>query len=230
MIVAKFADLQTKVCDKLFKNGVNIKHFHLFVTNQFPPGDCIPQPPASLMEIFKAITYHGLWDYLHYSPLVYIVKRFGAGDLEMESWIQTYLNDLKAYSLVTKLEDYIEADLECINLRPGKCAKYDPHYYCPVEWKAIFIDHSLQYLTDVWKAFSGRYLLPDSPPTALLDRVHKGCFAVTWLIPSHLITPLIKRIEVDTNFFQQHRIVKVAVGEECIYEEVAEGCTSVSPV
>ena len=217
MIVAKFADLQTKVCDKLFKNGVNIKHFHLFVINQFPPGDCIPQPPASLMEIFKAITYHGLWDYLHYSPLVYIVKRFGAGDLEMESWIQTYLNDLKA-------------DLECINLRPGKCAKYDPHYYCPVEWKAMFIDHSLQYLTDVWKAFSGRYLLPDSPPTALLDRVHKGCFAVTWLIPSHLITPLIKRIEVDTNFFQQHRIVKVAVGEECIYEEVAEGCTSVSPV
>lgn len=69
-IKVRFADFQTKVCDKLLKNGVSIERFRLFVKNQFPPGDCIPPPPASLTEIFEAITHHHLWNYFHYSPLV----------------------------------------------------------------------------------------------------------------------------------------------------------------
>ena len=92
VITAKFADFQTKVCKKLFSNGVDIEQFRLFVANQFPPGDCIPPPPASLTEIFEAITHHGLWDCFHYSPLVHIAKKFGAGDHEMASWVQTYKN------------------------------------------------------------------------------------------------------------------------------------------
>ena len=178
-ITAKFAAFQTNVCDKLVKNGVNIEQLRLFVTNQFPPGDCIPPPPASLTEIFKAITYHGLWNCLHYSPLVRIVQTFGANDTEMEGWVQNYQKDLKAYCLVTKLEDYIEIDLVTAQC---DCAKYDPRYCQAVEWKTKFIDHSLHYLNEVWLLFSGRYLMPDSPPTALLERVRKGCFSVTWLI------------------------------------------------
>ena len=227
-IIAKFADFQMKVCDKLFRNGVNTEQFHFFVTNQFPPGDCIPQPPASLTQIFKAITHHGLWDCLHYSPLVRIVQKFGANDTEMESWVHDYEKDLKAYTLVTDLEVYIEPDLENAVPSPAEFAKYDRRYCSPVEWKTKFIDHSLQYLTDVWKMFSCRYLVPDSPPTALLDRVRKGCFSVTWLIPSHLIPSLIEKIKIDTDFFEQYRILRVTVGEECAYEEVIDGNTSVS--
>ena len=227
-IIAKFAAFQMKVCDKLFKSGVNTEQFHFFVTNQFPPGDCIPQPPASFTQIFKAITYHGLWDCLHYSPLVRIVRKFGANDTEMESWVQDYEKDLKAYALVTELEVYIELDLESAVRPQAEVAKYDRRYYCPVEWKTKFIDHSLQYLTDVWKMFSCRYLVPDSPPTALLDRVRKGCFSVTWLIPSHLIPSLTEKIKTDTDFFEQHRILRVTVGEECTYEEVIDEHISVS--
>lgn len=216
-IKAKFADFQTNVCSKLFKKGVNTEEFRLFVINQFPPGDCIPPSPASLTEIFEAITHHGLWDCLHYSPLVQIAKRFGDRDHEMEGWVQTYKKDVKAYSIITTVEDYIETDLDVTNSPP---AKYDPHYYCPVEWKTSFINHTLQHLTEVWEMFSSRYLMPDSPPTALLDRVCKGCFAITWLIPSGLVSPLIEKTKSDTDFFQQHRIQKVMVGEECVYEEV----------
>lgn len=72
-ITAKFAAFQMKVCNKLYKNGVDIKAFRLFVTNQFPPGDCIPQSPTSLTDVFEAITNHHLWNYFHYSPLVRIV-------------------------------------------------------------------------------------------------------------------------------------------------------------
>ena len=228
MINCKFAELQAKVCDKLLENGVNIRKFRLFVKNQFAPGYCIPPSPASLTDIFEAITHHGLWDCLHYSPLVHIVETFGANDPEMEDWVQTYEKDVKAYSLVTKAEDYIETDLNVADPSPANRAKYDPRYYCPVEWKTTFVDPSLKHLTEVWKLFSSRYLVPDSPPTAMLDRIFKGCLVVTWLVPSHLIPSLIKRVKNDTEFFQQHCILRVTVGEECVYEEVTEKSTLVS--
>ena len=229
-IAARFADFQTKVCNKLSKNGVSIEEFRLFVKNQFPPGDCIPPRPASLTEIFEAITHHRLWDYFHYSPLVRIAEKFGADDSEMKGWVQTYMNDLKAYQLVITVEDYIEAHLDDndTNAPPAKKAKYDPCYYCPVEWKTNFIDHSLQYLADVWKMFSGHYLMPESPPTAMLDRIREGCFSVTWLVPSALIPSLVEKAKIDTEFFQKHRILKMAVGDQCVYEEVTEKESSVS--
>ena len=216
----KFADFQTKVCDKLFRNGVDTEQVRLFVTSQFPPGDCIPPPPAGLTEVFKAITQNGLWDYFHYSPLVRIVKAFGGDDHELEGWVQTYKQDLKAYSIVTSVEEYIETDLEIAGPPSAKRARYDPCYYTPVEWKTKFVDHSLQYLADVWELFSSHYLVPDSPPTALLERIRKGCFSVTWLVPTGLIPQLVKRVQFDTEFFQKHRILKLTVGKECIYREV----------
>ena len=171
VITAKFAAFQTKVCNKLFKNGVNTKDFRLFVISQFPPGDFIPRSPTSLTEVFQAITHHRLWDFFHYSPLVRIVQTFGANDHEMEGWVETYKKDLKAYRLVTTVEEYIETDLELAGTPP---AKYDPHHYRPVGWGSTLIDHTLQYLAEVWKAFSSHYLLPDSPPTALVDRIRKA--------------------------------------------------------
>ena len=227
-ITAKFGAFQTKVCDKLVKNGVDTEQVRLFITNQFAPGDCIPPPPASLTKMFEAITHHRLWDYFHYSPLVRIVQTFGANDPEMEGWVKTYQNDLKAYQLVTTVEEYIEADLDVADTPSAKRARYDPRYYTLVEWKTKFVDHSLQYLADVWELFSSHYLVPDSPPTALLDRVRRGCFSVTWLVPTGLIPSLIKRVQLETEFFQQYRIVKVTVGKECIYKEITEESTSVS--
>ena len=227
-ITAKFAAFQTKVCQKLLENGVDSEMFRLFVINQFPPGDCIPPHPAGLLEIFEAITYNGLWDYFHYSPLVRIVQTFGAGDLEMKGWIQSYQKDLKAYLLVTKLEDYIETDVDNSDPPPAMKAKYSPHYCYPVEWKTEFTDHSLQYLSDLWEIFSSCYLMPSSPPTALLDRVRKGCFSITWLIPSRFILYLIKRIQKNSEFFQQHHILRVTVGDRYVYEEVTKETKLVS--
>ena len=270
------------MCNKLSKKRVRIRQFRLFVKKQFPPGDFIPPPPASFTEIFEAITYHGLWDFLHYSPLVHIIHKFGGNDPEMEGWVQNYRKDLKAYSMVTTVEKYIEADLNVTDLSPAKrakiypdvtatpsakrvkidpdvtatppakrvkidpdvtatppakrvkidpdvtatppanLAKYDSRYCCPVEWKTNFIDHSLNHLIKVWKRFSSQYLMPDTPPTALLtgNHLHKSGSLVTWLIPSGLIPSLIKRAQIDSDFFQQHRILRMTVGGKCVYEEV----------
>ena len=229
-INSKFADLQTKVCDRL-ESGVDIKNFWLFVKNEFRPGDCIPPLPTTLTEIFEAITRNGLWDYFHYSPLVKIVKRYGAGDTEMSDWIQNYRKDVKSYLLLAKVEDFFEPELDnYMEPSPAKKAKHDPRYCCPMEWKVDLVNHCcLHYLADVWEAFSSHYLMPDSPPTALLDRISKGCVSIKWLVPSDLIPQLKKIVEVDTDFFRKHRILKVTVGDKCIYEEeVSKDSTSVS--
>ena len=233
-ITAKFANFQTKVYEKLQKKRVDIKTFQLFVMNQFPPGDCIPQQPTGLQEIFGAITRHGLWNYFHYSPLVRIIQRFAANDTEMKGWVESYEKDLKAYQLATTVEHYIDADLGIadphsdLDTADALPAKYDSRYCTPVEWKTKFMDHSLQYFADVWKAFSSHYLMPDSPPTALLNRVRKGCFVVTWLIPSGLSLSLIERIKKDTDFLRQRRILKVTVGDKCVYEKITKEHISVS--
>ena len=235
-IKGKFADFQTNVCEKFEQIGVDIRKFRQYVAIQFSPGKCIPSSPTSLMEIFEAITHHGLWNFFHYSPLVRIIQKFGAGDPEMKAWIKEYKKDLKSYKLVATLEDYIDSEIDYeidsenySEPPPAKKAKYDPSYLTQMEWKTEFVDHSLQYLTDVWEMFSSHYLLPDSPPTALLDRVRKGCVSITWLIPSKLVPQLVKMAKIDTHFFQKHRILKVKVGDQCVYEEeTSEETTSVS--
>ena len=129
--------------------------------------------------------------------------------------METYKKDLKSFCLVKEAE---EADLRVADLPPENRAKYNLRYLCPVEWKTEFIDHTLQYLTEVWEVFSCRYLGPKSPPTALLDHVRKGCFSITWLVPSYLIPALTKKAKTDTDFFQQQCILKLTVADQCVYE------------
>lgn len=95
----KFECLLTNVCNKMVTNGVNIQEFLLFVTALFHPGDCIPPSPSGFTEVFEAISHHCLWDSFHYTPLVRIVRKFGATDPEMKAWIQVYKRDVKAYTL-----------------------------------------------------------------------------------------------------------------------------------
>ena len=229
VIKGKFADFQTNVCEKFEQMGVDIRKFRQYVAIQFSPGNCIPSSPTSLMDIFDAITHHGLWDYFHFSPLVTIIKKFGAGDPEMKTWIEEYKKDLKSYKLVATLEDYIDSEIKDHSEPPrAQKAKDDPSYFTQMEWKTEFVDHSLQYLTDVWEMFSSHYLLPESPPTALLERVREGCVSITWLIPSKLVPQLVKIAKIDTHFFQKHRILKLKVGDLCVYEEkTSEETTSV---
>ena len=222
-IKGKFANFQKKACSKLYKNGVDIKQFWVFVINLFSPGECIPSPPTDFTEVFGAITRHGLWDYFHYFPLAQIIREFCASDPDRETLIEQYEKDLRAYRAIASIEDYIEFNLDldiCTVPPPAKRAKYDHRYYRRMKWKTDFVDHSLKHLDDVWKVFSTQYLVPDCPPTRLLERICKGCVCIEWLVPSGLIPQLIKRAKINTDFFRKHRILKVTVGDQCIYEDV----------
>ena len=187
--------------------GVDAEDVRFFVVTSFPPGDVIPLPRTALSEIFTAITHHCLWDYFHYSPLERIVKKFGANDPEMQKWVQDYNNDLKTYTSRMKIIDYIEPVLD------GSIAKCDLRYCCPVEWKIIFTNSTLQHLADVWESFSAHYLKPDPPSTSLLESVREDGNSITWLVPSHLIPQIIKEVKLDTTFLQKHSILECDCGK-----------------
>lgn len=199
----------------MIQNGVDVEEFRFFAITSFPPGDVIPSSPATLTEIFKAITHHHLWDYFHYSPLERIFKTFCAGDPEMETWVQNYREDFSSYISTVQILDYIE---------PNPTTRCSLRYCCPVEWKITFANNTLQYLYDMWELFSAQYLEPDPPLTSLLECVHdvesSTSATVTWLVPSYLIPQLIKKVKVNT-FFRKHGIWKVIVADQCIYDEQA---------
>ena len=198
----------------MIQNGVDIEEFRFFAVTSFPPGDVIPPSPTTLTEIFMAITHHHLWDYFHYSPLEHIVSKFGDGDPEMETWVQTYKEDFSSYISTLQILDYIE---------PNPTTRCSLRYCCPVEWKITFANNTLQYLYDMWELFSAQYLEPDPPLTSLLECVHEvessTSAAVTWLVPSYLIPQLIKKVKVNTTFLQKHGIWNVIVADQCIYDE-----------
>ena len=198
----------------MIQNGVDVEEFRFFAVTSFPPGDVIPPSPTTLTEIFKAITHHHLWDYFYYSPLERIVSKFGAGDPEMETWVQTYREDFSSYISTVQILDYIE---------PNPTTRCSLRYCCPVEWKITFANNTLQYLYDMWELFSAQYLEPDPPLTSLLECVHEvessTSAAVTWLVPSYLIPQLIKKVKVNTTFLQKHGIWNVIVADQCIYDE-----------
>ena len=198
----------------MIQNGVDIEEFCFFAVTSFPPGDVIPPSPTTLTEIFMAITHHHLWDYFHYSPLERIVSKFGDGDPEMETWVQTYKEDFSSYISTVQILDYI---------KPNPTTRCSLRYCCPVEWKITFANNTLQYLYDMWELFSAQYLEPDPPLTSLLECVHdvesSTSAAVTWLVPSYLIPQLIKKVKVNTTFLQKHGIWNVIVADQCIYDE-----------
>ena len=168
VINGKFAEFLAKVKDKLLEKGIDTNEFRWFAVALFPPGDAIPPSPTNITRIFEAITHHGLWDSVHYSPLVHIVRKFGANDPEMKVMIQNYKKDLRAYTVVAEL------DMEFDNYTDQ--SRMDRVRY-PAEWGLDIRERALQHLADVWKMFSVHYLLPDSPPTALMDCLLKqlGC-------------------------------------------------------
>ena len=219
-IDVKFATLLMKTCRKLGGRQINMEDLHVFLT---PFGKCIPKS-SSIHEIFEAITHHKLWDYWNYYLLEGIVQAFAADDQEITSWIETYRQDLQSYKVMTKLIDHIAtADFvptvgESLS-DEERPARYDKQYYQELSLKleTNFTDHSLKYIDELWAKFANLYGIP--PRVVLLDRIHKGCVSIVWLVPSRLAPQILKAPPPSDEFYHKHEIIKVEFNGTCLYQE-----------
>ena len=151
-----------------------------------------------------------------------IIVRVDVGCVQLTFLIPKFIAQ-EIFPLSDEQTSALSKDPSVIRL---ECGDYVLEVLTPMEWKTEFDDRSFQYLADVWEMFSSHCLKSNSPSTTWLHRVRKGCVSVTWLVPSDLVPQLIKLAEMNTHFFQKHRILKVTVGDRCVYED--EESTSVS--
>ena len=158
------------------------------------------------------------------NPATLIIVRVDAGCVQLTFLIPKFIAQ-EVFPLSDKQTSALSKDASVIRL---ECGDYVFEVLTPMEWKTEFDDHSFQYLTDLWELFSCHCLKPDSPSTTWLHRVRKGCVSITWLIPSDLVSQLIKSAEMNMEFFYKHRILKVTVGDQCVYEEERSRSVSIT--
>ena len=225
-IRGKFAGLLINVCQKLQNGDINVEDLRLFVIAFCPRGNCIPKS-SNVHEIFEEITRHGLWSYLHYYLLEQIVEKFGSCDQEMKTWITNYKNDLLGYKASMKIMDFISVvqsdssfdDSDSEEESPVKSIKYDRRYFrkLSVKLKVNITNQSLLYIESLWESFADYFLLP--PLAAMLECIHTGCILVVWYIPSNLVPQIRQKAPQASDFFREHKIVCVKVGNTSIYED-----------
>ena len=227
-IEVKFAALLTNVCRKLRGKHIDFRDLHIFFKSCFSPGEWIAES-SDTQEIFDTITRHKLWDYWNYLPLEGVVQEFAADDPEIQSWIETYKQDLRSYKVTTKLIDHIAAvDSDSSYESPSeegqleKPVRYDQQYYHRLSFKLKmkFTDHTLDYIEDLWKEYAELHGLP--PYKALLDCIRKGCVLIVWLLPTHLAPQILHAAAHSDDFYRKHEIMKVELGGKCIYREEKE--------
>ena len=151
-----------------------------------------------------------MWDYWNYEAIANIVQEFSSDDPELTSLLETYRQDLQSYKVTEKLTDHIDAFSLTPEEEEEQATRYDQQYYKTFSMKLQkrFTDHSLNYIDDLWNEFATLYSLP--PYLALLDRIHKGCVSIVWLVPSHLASQLLDATPLSAGeFYQKHDITRV---------------------
>ena len=218
-IDSKFAKLLKNICSKLAGKEINMKELRLFLRT-FSPGECIPQT-TDLHQIFEALSCNKLWDSWNYYLLEQIVEEFAAGDHEIASWIEAYLQDLKSYKVSTKLIGHIAAvdSGYIVEETKDKPARYDKRYYQTLSFKLKmnFTDQTMDYIDRLWNKVAELYDLP--PHVVILDSIRKGCVSVVWRIPSHIAPKILEAPPPSDEFYSEHEITRVEYGGEGIYQE-----------
>ena len=161
-----------------------------------------------------------------YYPLERLVQAFAADDQEIQSWVETYKQDLRSYKLTTKLIDHIAAvDFDSSYGSPSeeeqleRPARYDQQYYrkLSLKLKTKVSDQTLHYIEDLWEEFAELYDLP--PHKVLLESISKGCVLIVWLVPTHLAPQILHTVPHSDDFYRKHEIMRVEFGGKCIYQE-----------
>ena len=186
----------------------------------FSPGECIPET-TDIHQVFDALSCNKLWDSWNYYLLEQIAEEFGAGDHEIASWIDAYLQDLKSYKVSTKLIDHIATvdSVSVVEDTKDKPARYDKQYYqkLSLKLKTNFTDQTMDYIDHLWNKVAELYGLP--PCVVILDSIRKGCVSIVWRIPSHIAPKILEASPPSEEVYRKHEITRVEYGGEGIYQE-----------
>ena len=229
MIQGKFASLlefvQMKLQQKLGAEKIK-RELRLFVIRLFNLPESLIPVSSDVAVIFEAMRSLKLLTYLNVAGLEQVIKHFCEGDSETESKMEQYKKDQSGFELATKIKesDYISkarkkfpygCDEAASKLQP----KQTPAYLTAlaVKLEQCVAEHHLVYLRELWKLLSNVLSLP--PLYILLDAILMNSILVVWLIPTDMVPKATERAKQNANFFRMYPILKVTIGDECVYSK-----------
>ena len=231
-IKGKFSMLVTRSRRKLQYRGINIEDVQTFLITMYSSpkssdgSDMVTtvlESATSLDGIFRALSKHGLWDYLNYFLLQSIIEEFASDDDELNGMMEEYQKDLTGHILTLQIQTYLDAShYECSgegeNMADEIASSSPPHQLfqkLSVKVDANVTDHSLNYVNDLWRSLANQILLPK--PAMILHNIAEGCVGIMWLIPANLVEHVSKMAQETSTKFAEQNILNVMLEEQCIY-------------
>ena len=229
MIRGKFACLlefmEKKLQQKLAAEIIK-RELRLFVIKLFNVPDSSIPVSSDVSVIFEAMRSHKLLTYLNITGLEQIIKHFCEGDSEVKSKMEQYKKDRSGFELATKIKefDYISkarSKFSYLSYKPASDLqpKRTPAYLAAlaVKLEDCVADYHLDYLRELWELLSNVLSLP--PLYLILDAVIMGSVIVVWLIPTDVVSEATERAKQNADFFKKYPILKVTIGEDCVYSK-----------
>ena len=226
----KYASLLSLALSMLQRKNIDMSIFRVFLAALYlPEGDSndareinpsrfiveVLGTAHSLSEIFELLMMKGLLSYKNFYVLRSIINHYASDDTEMKEKLSEYEQALAGYVLVTKMQDYLDAELQ-----QGEQSKPDPKLFdeLSVKVKANVTEKTLKYVSELWDSLTYQVKLP---VTALpFHRVAKGCVEITWLLPFHLTRFATRQLQESTDYFRKENIIRMTIARRCVYDEL----------
>ena len=175
--------------------------------------------------MFDLLIKYRLCTYQKYNFVEVVAKEFISHDLDIMKLIDDYKKNLGAFFLGTKISDYIKVKDRSIKERAHGdnllLPRYSRNYYSDLQ---IILDITIEekhlsWVNDVWNSIANYCNLPSLP--ALLESIQQKCLMVTWMVPvlSGIQVQACFCMKGSKEFFQQHKIVRVVLNDEPLYDE-----------
>ena len=226
----KFAPLLALAHRVLQGKGIDMSNFRLFLTAQYLPeeddNDTRAIDPSKFVsqvlgtaqnvsEILESLMIHRLLSYKNFDVLRSIINHYASDDIEMKTKLDEYEQELAGYFLVTKMKDYLNAEIEQSEHHESDLNLLDK---LSLKVKANVTEKTVAYVSELWRSLVRQVKLPVT--AVLFHRIAEGCVRITWLLPCHLTTFTTRRLQESTNYFQEENILQVTIAGRCVYDEV----------
>ena len=236
MIQGKFSTLVIKSCRKLQSRVINVEDIQTFLVTMYSSPNSkdgndtvttVLEDAKSLDGIFRALGKHGLWDYINYYLLQSIIEEFAGDDDELNGMMEQYQQDLTGYIVTLEIQTYLDTTHSVqptITTRDSESLadetvppqqKQELFNKLSVKTEANVTDHSLFYVTSLWRSLAKQFALPQL--AMILHDIAKGCIGITWLIPANLVKYITQMAQETANMFAKKQILRVTLEDRCIY-------------
>ena len=199
MIKGKFSRLVTQARKRLQAREINVEDVQVFLITMYSAPNSrdgsgmvttVLESARNLDEIFRALSKYGLWDYLNYYLLQFIIEEFAHDDDELKDMMVQYQKDLTGYVLTLKIQTYLEATYNKHSIATSESGnlesilpqqKHELIKRLSVVVMANITEASLHYVYNLWQTLSLQFELPRLP-MILYDIAEVCCMGISMLI------------------------------------------------